>query len=59
MCHPYIESATPLSDDYYYKEKQKISRFCRLEEKDFQCLCTVNCMPHYPTYGIGWEIVGD
>ena len=19
----------------------------------------VNCMPYYPTYGIGWEIVGD
>ena len=19
----------------------------------------VNCMPHCPTYGIGWEIVGD
>ena len=36
MCHPYLESATTLSD--YDEEITRISCFCWSAEMDFQCL---------------------
>ena len=41
MCQPYIESATALSDYYYYiddEEIVRISSFCRAAERHFHGL---------------------
>ena len=38
VCHPYIESATALSDYYNDEEIARISGFCWASEMDFQCL---------------------
>ena len=38
MCQPYIESATTLSDYYYYEKIARISSFCQAAEMDYQRL---------------------
>ena len=48
------------------KVRYLLQEVCESVKKDnkvfdrlVKVLTRVNCMPHYPTYGIGWEIVGD
>ena len=45
--------------NYWACEESPTSLGCSIEISRDIYNAPVNCMPHYPTYGIGWEIVGD